>query len=210
VEIDVYEKFKKKFSVSQSIATDYNKSVSGGYEPHLRELFQQFGGVSFNAGLYRVATCEVAPVWSEAMNVAFPSGGKPRTCFGFDWLGRIFALEHERLVDGLPGVVMLEPGTGQALEIPCNVHSFHEAELIEYCEEALAASFFDKWTSHGCEVPKFHQCVGYKSPLFLGGADVIENLELSDMDVYWTICSQLIEKARKLPIGSRVSEAHIG
>ena len=130
----MYEKLKKRFSVGQSVGTGHNESVSEGYEPHLRELFQQFGGMSFNAGLYRVANDEVASVWSEAMKVAFPSGGKPRTCFEFDWLGRVFALEPERLVEGLPGVIMLEPGTGQALEIPCNVHSFHEAELIEYCE----------------------------------------------------------------------------
>ena len=35
------------------------------------------------------------------------------------------------------------------------------------------------------------RCVGYKVPLFLGGADDIGDLELADLDVYWTITGQL-------------------
>jgi hypothetical protein len=38
----------------------------------------------------------------------------------------------------------------------------------------------------------------------LSGADNIENLELSDLDVYWTIQSQLIEQTRRLPVGKRI------
>jgi hypothetical protein len=29
---------------------------------------------------------------------------------------------------------MLEPGTGQALEIPCNLGAFHDVELVKYRE----------------------------------------------------------------------------
>ena len=37
-------------------------------------------------------------------------------------------------------------------------------------------------------------CVGYKIPLFLGGNDEISNLEITDMEIYWGICGQLITK----------------
>jgi hypothetical protein len=209
LEIDVYERFRERFSVDSSDkAVRVDRSVESG-EAHLRELFAQFGGDSFNDGLYRVMDAGASDSWSKLVGQAFPTFSGAVTCFGFDWLGRIFALDARRLVEGLPGVVMLEPGTGQALEIPCNVHNFHESELIEYREEALAASFFQKWISIGGDAPKVAECIGYKKPLFLGGKDTVENLERSDMDVYWTIATQLIEKARGLPAGTRIGSVRI-
>ncbi len=38
------------------------------------------------------------------------------------------------------------------------------------------------------------KCAGYKIPLFIGGNDTVDNLELSDIYVYWEICSQLKNK----------------
>lgn len=37
-----------------------------------------------------------------------------------------------------------------------------------------------------------NKCVGYKVPLFLNGEDDIENLEVSDMEVYWEIMMPLM------------------
>ncbi|MEU0792390.1 T6SS immunity protein Tdi1 domain-containing protein [Amycolatopsis sp. NPDC005961] len=34
-------------------------------------------------------------------------------------------------------------------------------------------------------------CAGYQVPLFLGGADVVENLEEFDLEVYWSLCAQM-------------------
>lgn len=205
----MYERFKEKFPADfapQPHAASVSVAV---HEPYLKELFTQFGGGSFGSGLYRVMSAETAASWEALVSSAFPSFAGNIACFGFDWLGRIFALDSKRSELGLPGVVMLEPGTGQALEIPCNVHNFHENELIDYREEALAASFYAKWISVGGVVPTLSECIGYKKPLFLGGKDVIENLERSDMEVYWSIASQLIAKTRGLPAGTRIGSTHI-
>ena len=37
---------------------------------------------------------------------------------------------------------------------------------------------------------EFGRCAGYKVPLFLGGDDIVENLEDSDMEVYWEVLTQ--------------------
>lgn len=206
----MYENFKQRFLADASSRPAGNNFTVESYEPHLQEFFRLFGGASFDSGLYRVMNIEAALAWSDAVAEAFPVEGEIRTCFGFDWLGRVFALERTRLVGGLPGVVMLEPGTGLALEIPCNIHTFHEEELIEFREEALAASFFNEWISFGGEPPDYVECVGYKKPLFLGGVDTVDNLERSDMDVYWAISAQLIRRARGLPNGTSISSARIG
>jgi len=39
------------------------------------------------------------------------------------------------------------------------------------------------------------RCIGYKIPLFLGGEDVIVNLEDSDMEVYWYIVSEIKKRS---------------
>jgi len=87
---------------------------------------------------------------------------------------------------------MLEPGTGQVLEIPAPFSRFHDEELVDYAEAALATSFFEVWSATHRSVLGFGECAGYRTPLFLGGSDDVQNLELSDIDVYWTIVGQLL------------------
>ncbi|MEJ1993556.1 MAG: DUF1851 domain-containing protein, partial [Maritimibacter sp.] len=77
-------------------------------------------------------------------------------------------------------------------------------EIIKYGDAALAASFYAQWLSSGGGAPTYTQCVGYRTPLFLGGEDEIGNLEIADVDVYWHIMTQLIEKTRSLPPGTNV------
>jgi hypothetical protein len=53
--------------------------------------------------------------------------------------------------------------------------------------------------------PKLNECVGYKVPSFFGGKDVLENMELSDLDVYWTLMQQLIRQTSDLPPGTPIA-----
>ena len=178
-------------------------------DPSLAELFRCYGGASFEDGMYRVMTRNASSAARAFIEAAFSAFSGRASGFAYDWLGRIFALDGTRLEGGLPSVVMFTPGTGEALEAPCNLITFHENELIDYREEALAATFYKQWLAKGGSTPKHDECVGYKKPLFLGGEDTVENLELSDLVVYWGICAQLIQRTRSLPIGTRVSKISI-
>ncbi|RZU15896.1 hypothetical protein EV645_3436 [Kribbella rubisoli] len=79
---------------------------------------------------------------------------------------------------------MLEPGTGEALEIPVPVSAFHDDEVVEYSDEALASNFYAEWMAVHESALRLDQCAGYRVPLFLGGDDLVANLELSDLSVY--------------------------
>lgn len=171
----------------------------------LAELMLEFGGCSFDNSLYRVMKPDSIKEWNQTVEDAFPNFVGRVQCFGYDWLGRIFALDSGRLEEGKPGVVMFEPGTGQALEIPCNIVSFHNQELVEYQEEALALAFRAQWLTRGA-APSYDECIGYRKPLFLGGQDVLDNLESSNLDVYWTLTGQMIKKAKGLPLGTRLGK----
>ncbi|WP_245513827.1 MULTISPECIES: DUF1851 domain-containing protein [unclassified Mesorhizobium] len=134
--------------------------------PSLNELLSSFSGMSFNHGLYRIVRAQDLAAWSSRIIVGFPAFAGRITCFGYDWLGRTFAIDTKRTEDGEPGVVMFEPGTGEALQIPANIRTFHETELDEYQDAALASNFYATWRGNGGAEPAYDQCIGYKVPLF--------------------------------------------
>jgi len=108
-------------------------------------------------------------------------------------------------------VLMFEPGTGEALEIPATFRGLHESELPRFPNEALAREFFLEWARpNGEALPlALTECVGYRTPLFLGGVDEVENLEVSDLDIYWSIFGQLRREALEHPGGTRIDDVQI-
>ncbi|NEW09933.1 DUF1851 domain-containing protein [Paenibacillus sp. SYP-B3998] len=156
------------------------------------ELFSLYNGESFGKGLYRLHNISKINEWNKIIIHAFPEYTGRISCFGYDWLGRHFALDRERVVNGQSQILMFEPGTGEVLEIPCSFDDFHNDEIPNYHEACLASDFYLKWKKSKELILKNEECVGYKVMLFLGGLDEVENLEKSNMGVYWHICSQLI------------------
>ena len=200
----MFEAFQQNFTPDPDRIPDTADSLSNIGIPGLAELFARFGGVGFNRGLYRVIRASDARVWNARIALGFPKFTNRITCFGYDWLGRVFAADVQRLEQGQPGVLMFEPGTGKALVVPANVQTFHDEELARDADPALAINFHNEWLTNGGAAPAYAECVGYKTPLFLGGADDFENIELSDIDVYWHLMGQLIAKTRHLPAGTRI------
>lgn len=172
----------------------------------LEVFLQTFAGRSFNRGLYRVHTPQSMLQWNQLALKAFPELPKGIFCFGYDWLGRQFCLDPSRMESGEPLVVMLEPGTGDYFEIPTSFQQFHNEELVNHADAALANGFHADWLKASNQVPAHSQCVGYNHPLFLGGNDDIANLTLSDMRIYWDVMVQLICKTRDLPPGTPIGE----
>lgn len=160
-----------------------------------RELARRFAGCSFENGVYRLHDARTGLPADALIAETFPQAASRACPFGYDWLGRQFAVDSARLDRGELLVLLLEPGTGQVLEIPFSFSGFHD-QLDEVREPALAASFFAAWAeAHPDRLPlELAQCVGYKVPLFLGGKDVVDNLGVVDLDVYWSISGQLRQR----------------
>jgi hypothetical protein len=203
----MYETFAKSFTPSSRKPRDPGEIDDA--PSILKGLFETYGGTTFEGGLYRVHDVASSRDASEAAAFAFPALKAPLLCFGFDWLGRQFALDFERGSAENPEVVLLEPGTGEALEVPVAFSDFHDYALFRYRDSCLLPEFFEDWRAEGGPAPEFNQCIGYKTPLFLGGSDDESNLELTDIDVYWAITGQLIVATRDLPDGTSVSSLGI-
>jgi hypothetical protein len=170
----------------------------------LRELVSLYGGKTFNHGLYRILHSDQLDEAKASMQRVFPELGMRIEPFAVDWLGRYFALDHGRIVKGAAQILMLEVGAGEAMQIPTALDEFHNVELVEYSDDALSVQFWNRWRAlHPSDLP-YSQCVGYKVPLFLGGADELENLEVIDLNVYAEICGQLRNKARHLSPGQTI------
>lgn len=160
-------------------------------------------------GAYRLHRTEDIERYTALAAAAFPTFAKRITCFGSSWLGCQFATDEARISRGERQILLLEPGTGEALEIPAGLDTFHAGELVEQPDAVAAYGFFKAWRSAGGETPRYDQCVGYRKPLFLGGEDEISNLEVSNFEVYWNISAQIIEKVRGLPVGTRINKISI-
>ncbi|UCI24573.1 T6SS immunity protein Tdi1 domain-containing protein [Mesorhizobium sp. B2-8-5] len=200
----MFETFRKNFPVYSRMPAD-RADFSLDTKIHgLNELFANFGGASFKHGLYRIIRAQDVARWNARVILGFPEFAGRITCFGYDWQGSAFAVDTGRLEEGEPGVLMFEPGTGEALQIPSNLQTFHDVELMEDDDAALASNGYAMWRESGGAEPTYSQCIGHKKPLFLGGEDTIENLELSDLDVYWHIMGQIIAKVKGLPPGTPV------
>lgn len=189
--------FKDRLNDVENLALGFN------------ELLSNYQGNSFGEGLYRLHNYDNIEKWNKIISEAFPEFEERIQCFGYDWLGRQFSLDKSRIVDGEPQILMFEPGTGEVLEIPCNFMQFHNDEIPNYHEACLASEFFHDWMSINKTKLTEKSCAGYKIFLFLGGDDTVENLEIGDMEVYWSICSQLIKKTKNLKEGTKVKEIRI-
>lgn len=130
--------------------------------------------------------------------------------FAYDWLGRQISFDRERIISGEPMIAILEPGTGELLEVPVNFMEFIEKELIEYPDAALASDFYKIWLSGGGDIPTPEKCIGYKIPLFLGGTDTVDNLEIVDINIYVQICGYLFHEVLALKPGQKISEISLG
>jgi len=167
-------------------------------------FMSEYGGMSFEQGLYRVHSSSDVKRWTNIINGAFPEYRQRIQVFGFDWMGRTLALDAQRSTRGDPLVLMFDPGTGDAFEVPATFRSYHEEEIIQFKNDALASDMFEKWRKKSKVELKFDQCVGFKVPLFLGGKDTLKNYEVTDLEVYWELSAQLLAQARDLEEGTSI------
>jgi hypothetical protein len=192
------------------------QSPSGGAgqwpfaQDDLDEVFTFLGGLCLDMGLYRVHTPDSAVEWSGLIAEGFPSFRRRAMPFGYDWLGRQFAADRDRVGPNGHLCLLLEPGTGQALEIPLTAVELHQDGLIDLAEATLAVAFYRTWrTETGDVVPLGEaQCVGYRLPLFLNGSDEIGNLERTDMVVYWSFIGQTLAQVTDKTWGTPVTEVN--
>lgn len=156
---------------------------------YYNDFILQLGGRSFGKGLFNTFSNDNMKKWTEIVNEAYPEFKNMFKLFGFDWLGRCFGIDLRENSQGK--ILLFEIGTNDVLEIPCSFQEFLNEEIPLYSDACLAEAFFNEWMEYSNEKIEYGTCVGYKIPLFLGGEDTVDNLEKSDMEVYWGVILQI-------------------
>ncbi|MEU0792391.1 hypothetical protein ABZ342_20170 [Amycolatopsis sp. NPDC005961] len=112
--------------------------------PAVRAFLEANHGCEFRSGIYRVHDSRSASVVDSVIQMHPRWSGRVLP-FAFDWLGRQFALDVSAGFDeGEAEVLIFEPGTGEVLEVPCVFADFHDGELVDEADAALAESFFEE------------------------------------------------------------------
>ena len=153
----------------------------------VKDFLEKYSGVTFLNGLYRIHRIQDISKWNEIVAEAFPPAKDVVLVFGYDWVGRMFAI-----FSATNTVLILEPGTGEAYDTGMNFETFHNKEIPQNHTSCLMSEYFQEWKEHSNATLAHNECVGYKVPLFLNGKDEVENLEISDIEVYWGIMAPLI------------------
>jgi hypothetical protein len=173
---------------------------------HLSEFLAEFGGRSFNKGLLRTLECDEIGHWAELMSAVFPPFYGRVQPFAYNTTGAIFALNITRVRNDIPIVTYFDPMLGEAKNVDRTLDQTIEDGFLKSYDRFLGTAFYKDWVKAGGKPPARHQCIGMKVPLFLGGEDSVDNLELIDMDVYWNFLGQILEQTRDLPDGTKISK----
>lgn len=155
-------------------------------------FLKMFSGRQFGNGILTIFQEKDINIWQKNISDAFPIAKGRFSLFGYDWLGNCFGIAVDETNMGK--VILFEIGTGEILSTGCDFEDFLDNEIPYNNKACLASQFYQKWLENGGIPVKYGRCIGYKIPLFMGGHDDIANLEESDMDVYWSIVSQVMTK----------------
>jgi hypothetical protein len=174
--------------------------------PGYLELAGKYAGCSFGNGLYRLHDAVTGLRAVGWLATAFASWAPSVRPFGYDWLGREFCVDYERVEDGEPQVLLLDVEEDEAYWIPLSFRDFHES-LMEEAEAALELERWNEWAAANPDKLPLRpsDCVAYKVPMFLGGQTRTELLEVTDMDVYWTLTAELLASSRALRAGTQIT-----
>ena len=198
------KRFFQKFSLDESVSPRPLSAEFPGNSSAVRFL-SKYRGASFNRGLYRLHSGPLQEHWTKVVEAVFPDFEGQIYCFGCDWLGRQFAAKRS----DESAILMFDIDTGKALEIPASFEDFHEIELVDYGNDALAERAFDDWIATQDSRLGNSECVGFKIPLHLGGKDEPSNRDRIDMEVYWAIGAQILDKLKPLEHGQRIAALNL-
>lgn len=199
------ERFVAKFPVTASVP---NAGGTAEIPSNVARILAEHGGDTHAGGFYRFHTPASSVEGNDVCAKLIKGFAGRFHCFAFDWMGRELAVDiRGGAEDG--NVIAVDFGGGEYLKTDCPLSEWHDA--VAGPEDPLAYPFYKEWrgANPGAKDLAYDQVIGYKVPLFLGGEDVVDNLEISDRSVYSELCTQLAHGARQLPEGATINSISI-
>ncbi len=150
---------------------------------NMQEIMDKAGGRSYNNGLFVIYRQEDVGDYTEIIERLFPQAKDKIFCFGRDWLNRQFAVTNYKPFT----ILQFDPNYRDITHIEVDLKQFFEQELILKCDDLCAKNYFLEWNKS----LNYSQCASYTVPIFFGGKDSVDNLQIIDSYVDLEILAQL-------------------
>jgi hypothetical protein len=184
----IYDIFLTKYQLTKPIAGD---------RPLMRDPLAKRGmeelkvGV-YNNGIYTIISREEANTLLPLVESVFTGVSGNVDLFAVDWMGRIFATDAATPDEnGSLVVICLDLAGPTGFYTDANFENFHNHIMVNRQESIFEMKQYREWMKSNSPPGDGVSCVGYKIPLFMGGKDEVENLELSDRSVYLHLLAQM-------------------
>ncbi len=167
----------------------------------------EFAGATFEHGLYRIHDRDSAGAMTRSVVAAFPAlERRIASLFAYDWRGCQLLLDSGRMANGDPLVTIVDVGVGEASTTTLTFHALHDSAATEQADRLFLRTLFQTWAAlNPTSLPLARDlCVGYRVPLQLGGSDTMNDFEVTDIDVFWSITSQIRARLESLPPGTPI------
>lgn len=170
------------------------------FDGTVANFIDQLGGRSFGDGLIRSFNWEEKMKWEQIVRECIPTDNCDYELFSFAWDGACFGVEA---AGEKSTILLFDIGDLKCKPVPMTLTDFLNVEIPGDCDGYLAANSYQKWLKTH-PAPKRSECVGHKIPLFLGGRDDFDNMEIIDMQVQWEMTAQIWQAVRDLPPGTPI------
>jgi hypothetical protein len=151
-------------------------------------LLRFVGGQGLNASEWN-GIAGWRTLWPDRANLAV---------FAYDWLGRQYAFDRQRVTGDEPLVTLLDPSDGAVMDSDFTFEGFLGWLAGPAGNGALSKPLYAGWLARGGAPPSERQCICFKQPLVFGGKQVPENLDLGDMMVQFGLLRQIHAKVAQL------------
>ena len=199
----MFSRFVSNVLYTNRVANPDTIPISKKMPNQLNELISECGGMSFCNSLYRIHTLKTSYYWESLITDYFVNYKNSIIPFGFDWMGRQFAVD----INNSERLLLFDPATAEDFQLNENIITFHNETLVDNRLITLAEDdFLDTIKFLKKDIIDFDECIGFKKPLFLGGDISKENYEVIDLEVYWTIEAQIYNQLKNLPPGTKINK----
>lgn len=150
-------------------------------DPEFQAFMRQFGGASFNKGVYRVIHPSEISYWNDLMGGVYPGLEGGISCFAYDWVGRIYATCMDDEFDGEPTIIVCDPIRNEVVDFAATLSEFHYATF----GEAQFFKTYKSWLFYNRKPLSYDDCVGLpKFPVFRGGSYLYQ-FKRRNVKEYW-------------------------
>lgn len=150
-----------------------------------QDYFDNLGGLQFGGCLFTAFRIEDVPKWKSYIVEAYPVLNGKILPFGYTWDGLCYCVD---IRDGK--VIICDIGAGDYVVLPCSMRVFLNEQFPDLKNEMTEGAGYNSWVArHG--MLKYGTCAGLIRPVFMGGEEEDSNREISDMEVYWSVFTQI-------------------